>query len=272
MTDPSILIVGASGRQGSRVIRHLASRGVRARALVRTADRAQAVSAFATPVLGDLLRPDSLATAFDGVERVFVIGQPSADMEALERNAIDAAVSAGVRRIVYLSNFTARKGSPLPPNNVHGIHEALLPLLGVEWTILGPTRCMTYVPFNWESVLDDGVLLESSGGGIMTCIDPDDVAAVAAKVLIEDGHDGQIYRMSSDDAFTADELAATLARAIGRDVRVDPNAPVSKYAEMVAAGLFRVTDTAGKLLGRPPRRFADWLSDNLPAGLRATER
>jgi hypothetical protein len=44
---------------------------------------------------------------------------------------------------------------------------------------------------------------------------------------------------------------------------------MAKYFDMVAAGLYETTDTLGKLLGRAPRAYADWLPDNLPAALRA---
>jgi uncharacterized protein YbjT (DUF2867 family) len=110
----------------------------------------------------------------------------------------------------------------------------------------------------------------------MTCIDPDDVAAVAVKVLTEDGHEGQTYRLTSEDAFTAADLAGLLSKVVGREVRVFEGdverAPMmAKYFSLVAAGLYKSTDTLGKVLGRRPRAYADWLQDNLPA-LRAAAR
>jgi len=266
----SILVVGATGTLGSRLVRQLTAGGVKPRALVRTHKNAEAIAAFAHPVIGDLLAPETLKSAFLGAERVFVLGQPTADMEALERNAIDAAVAAGAGRIIYMSNFTAKEGSELRPNHIHGVHERLVASLGVHWTVLGPTRYMTNVPFNWSSVLHDGLLLEGGGSGLMTCVDPDDVAAVAVKTLTEDGHEGQTYKLTSQDAFTAAELARLLTEVLGCDVRVfeggGERAPMmAKYFAMVAAGLYKRTDTLGKLLGRPPRTYADWLRHNLPA-------
>jgi uncharacterized protein YbjT (DUF2867 family) len=288
VTQSSILVVGATGTLGSRLVRQLAAAGVKPRALVRSREKGEAVASLATPVIGDLLAPETLAPAFRGVERVFVIGKPTPDMETLERNAIDAAAAAGARRIVYLSNFTAKEGSEQRPMHVHGLHERLVASLGVDWTVLGPTRYMTNVPFVWRSVLNQGLLLEAGGSGVMSFMDPDDVAAVAVKALIEDGHEGQTYRLTSEDAYTAADLAGLLSKVVGREVRVfdgdlgalrdaliangapGEHAPVmAKYFGMVAAGLYEPTDTAGKLLGRGPRAFADWLPDNLPAALRA---
>lgn len=264
MKGEDILVVGATGTLGSRLVRQLAVEGVAPRVLVRTPEKAEELASLATPFVGDLLAPDTLGPAFRRAERVFVLGQPTPDMEALERNAIDAAVAAGARRIVYLSNFTARVGSELRPNHIHAIHERLVASLDVEWTVLGPTRYMTNFPFDWPSVLNDGLLLETGGTGVMTCIDPDDVAEVAVKVLTEDGHDGQTYRLTSDDALTAADLAALLSEVVGHDVSVVEGVPAAGYFGLVAAGLYFPTDTARTLLGRAPRAYRDWLEHNAP--------
>jgi uncharacterized protein YbjT (DUF2867 family) len=267
MTTSSILVVGATGQLGTRLVGQLAAAGVKPRALVRSREKGEAIAAMATPVLGDLLVPETLAEAFRGAERVFIVAPPVPEMEALERNAIDAAVAAGAKRIVYLSNFAATEGSDLRPMHIHGLHERLIATRGVDWTVLGPTRYMTNFPFNWPSVLNDGLLLEAGGPGVMTCIDPDDVAAVAVKALIEDGHAGQTYRLTSEDTFTATDLAALLSKFLGREVRVFQNngdrAPTG-YFGLVAAGVYKTTDTAAKVLGRAPRRYADWLERNVP--------
>jgi uncharacterized protein YbjT (DUF2867 family) len=284
----SILVVGATGTVGSRLLRQLAAAGATPRALVRSQEKADAVAPLATPVIGDLLAPESLEPAFRGAERVFVLGQPTPQIEALERNAIDAAIAAGARRIVYLSNYTAREGSEELPMHVHGLHERLLRSLAVDWTVLRPTRFMTDVPFVWRSVLEQGLLLEAGGSGIMSFVDPVDLAAVAAKALTENGHEGKTYELSSEDAYTAADLAALLSRVVGREVRtfeggldalrdaLIANGARGEYAPLmamyfgkVAAGLFEPTDTLGKLLGRAPRGYADWLQDNLPAALGA---
>jgi uncharacterized protein YbjT (DUF2867 family) len=286
--SPTILVTGPTGTVGSRLVRHLAAAGVKPRALVRSREKADAIASFATPIIGDLLVPDSLEPAFRGAERVFVLGQPTPQIETLERSAIDAAIAAGARRIVYLSNFTAEEGSEERPMHVHGLHERLLRSLGIDWTVLRPTRFMTNVPFMWPSVLSQGLLLEAGGPGIMSFIDPDDVAAVAMKALIEDGHAGQTYKLTSEDAYTAADLAGLLSRVVGREVRIFEgnldalrdaliaNSAPREYAPLmanyfgkVAAGLFEPTDTLGKVLGRAPRAYADWLQDNLPAALRA---
>jgi uncharacterized protein YbjT (DUF2867 family) len=273
MSLPSVLVVGATGQLGTRLLGQLSAAGVKPRALVRSREKGDAIASMATPVLGDLLAPATLTEGFRGAEHVFIVAPPAPEMEALERNAIDAAVAAGAKRIVYLSNFAAREGSELRPMHIHGLHERLIASQGVDWTVLGPTRYMTNFPFNWPSVLNDGLLLEAGGSGVMTCIDPDDVAAVAVKALTEDGHEGQTYRLTSADAFTAADLAALLSKFLRREVRVfggsSERVPMAGYFGLVAAGVYTTTDTAAKVLGRAPRAYADWLEQHLPVKLGA---
>jgi uncharacterized protein YbjT (DUF2867 family) len=283
MPESSVLVVGATGQLGTRLVRQLSAAGVKPRALVRSREKHEAISSLATPVLGDLLVPETLAEAFRGAERVFIVAPPAPEMEALERNAIDAAVAAGAERIVYLSNFAATEGDPDLHVHVHGLHQRYVATLGVDWTVLRPTRYMTYVPFVWQSVLHHGLLLEAGGSGAMSFIDPDDVAAIAVKALTEDGHVGQTYMLTSEDACTAADLAGLLSSFMGREIKVfegDAEAfrealitkgarsgyppAMARYFGKVAAGLYKTTDTAAKVLGRPPRAYAQWLERNLP--------
>lgn len=289
MTQSSILVVGATGTVGSRVVRQLAAAGVKPRALVRSQEKADAIASLATPVVGDLLAPESLEPAFRGAERVFILAPPTPDLETLERNAIDAVVAAGAQRIVFLSNYGAKEGDQEDWHfDVHGRHERLLATLNLDWTVLRPTRFMNYVPFVWPSVLNHGLLLEAGGSGPMTFIDPDDIAAVAVKALTEDGHAGRAYELTSEETYTAAELAGLLSRVLGRDLKVFDGdvealrqaliasgapgeyAPVmARYYGKVATGFFKTTDTVNKLFGRPPRAYANWLQDHLPVGLGA---
>ena len=280
--NESILILGATGNIGSYLVEQLAEAGHRVRVLVRDRQKAERIAALATPVLADLARPESLAPAFEGAERVFVLAPTSPETESLERNAIDAALAAGAKRIVYVSNILAAEGDPVDHYHAQGKHERRLASLNVESTILRPTRFMTHTPFVWSSVLERGLLLEG-GAGRRTVVDTADVAAVALKALTEDGHEGQRYDLTSDDYFTAGELAEILSRALGREVAVfeggvdalraallESGAPadyaplMAGYSERVAAGRFERTDTLGRLLGRPPRSYAQWLERNLP--------
>jgi uncharacterized protein YbjT (DUF2867 family) len=278
-----ILVAGPTGTVGSQLIRQLHGAGYRVRALIRDSDKAQTISSLATPVIGDLSKPESLTPAFNGAERVFILAPPTPELEKLERNAFDAAIAAGAKRIVFLSNYGAAEFDEDPHFHVHGKHERHLASLPVDWTVLRPTRFMNYTPFVWSSLMKRGLLIEADGAGAMTVIDPADIAAVALKALTVDGHEGQSYELTSEDSFTVAELAQMLSRVLGRDITIfkggvdalrtaliENGAPgeyaplMAAYFTKVAAGFYKTTDTAGKVLGRAPRSYVDWLEQNKP--------
>jgi uncharacterized protein YbjT (DUF2867 family) len=284
----SILVVGATGSIGSSLVRQLAAAGVRPRALVRSHAKGEALKSLATPVVGDLSDPGSLSNAFSGVDRLFILAPPVPEQQTLERNALDAALAARVRHIVFLSNYGAAIGDEDLHFHVHGLHESYLASFGIEWTVLRPTRFMNYTPYVWRSVLGQGLLIEAPGTGQMTVIDPDDVAAVAVKTLTEDGHTRKVYDLTSNDSFSTAELARILGNSLGREIRlfegdlealraalVASGAPaefaplMASYFKKVEAGMFRTTDTVERLLGRPPKAYAEWLGANLPVLLNA---
>jgi uncharacterized protein YbjT (DUF2867 family) len=283
MTE-SILIVGATGTVGSELVKQLAATGRRVKALVRDEGKAASIAHLAAAVIGDLFAPATLEQAFKGAERVFVLSPPIPEMELLDRNAFDAAIAAGAKRIVFLSNYGAGEfGDDDWHFQAHAASERRLASLGIDWTILRPTRFMNYTPYVWSSVFQRNLLLEGGGEGAMTVIDPADIAAVALLALTEDGHEGKTYNLTSEDSFTALQLAKMLSRALGRDLNIfqgdtealrvalaECGAPevlaplMASYFDMAAAGHWRVTDTVGQVLGRKPRSYAQWLDHNLP--------
>lgn len=103
----SILIVGATRAVRSGLVRQFAATGRRVKALVRGEGKAASIAHLAAPVIGDLAAPATLEQAFKGAERVFVLSPPVPEMELPDRNAFDAAIAAGAKRIVFLSNYGA---------------------------------------------------------------------------------------------------------------------------------------------------------------------
>jgi uncharacterized protein YbjT (DUF2867 family) len=126
------------------------------------------------------------------------------------------------------------------------------------------------------------------GPGRAAPIDPADIAAVAALVLTEDGHQGAEYALTGGQLLTVTEQVRILTAAIGRDIEVRevatpaeavrfryPNGAPEALADALIEGLtlmradtagFR-TDTVKQLLGRSPRTFTDWCARNASAFL-----
>jgi len=113
-----ILVTGSTGLIGSEVVRLLSQAGASARALVRNPNKAQKLPGI-TWVVGDLARPETLATAFEGAKSVFLLTHYFEDMVELQHNAIVAARAAGVTHVVKVSAFAASDHSKAPIGRWH---------------------------------------------------------------------------------------------------------------------------------------------------------
>lgn len=280
MADSSILVVGATGTVGSELVTQLVAGGHRVRALVRDPAKVNGLGAGAEVVVGDLADPASLARAFAGVEKAFVLAPPTPQLETLEGNAFEAARRAGLGHVVKLSGFGVGAFDGVPWNR-HGASEARLRESGLAWTILRPARFMNYTPFPWTWDREHGTVLEASGDTPMTLIDPVDIAAVGVAVLTTPGHAGQVYELTSAEGLTGPDIARTIATALGRPVRFIETPPdilrerilasgapefiadvTLNYFAAVRTGRWYTTSTVADLLGRPARTYAEWLRDH----------
>jgi uncharacterized protein YbjT (DUF2867 family) len=173
VSKPLILVTGATGTVGGDVVKALTEAGQTVRVLVRDVAKAASLGGAVVPVQADLLRPESLEAAFQGIEKAFIVAPPTPELPVMEANAFEVARRAHVRHIVYLSNFGAGTFGP-PVWDWHGAGERRLRQLGPAWTILRPARFMTDTPFpfSWPGIQERGVLAEATGDGKVSMIDP----------------------------------------------------------------------------------------------------
>lgn len=286
MTRPLILVTGANGTVGTETVKQLVAAGHAVRALIRDPAKADKLDRRAEIVVGDLDKPETLASAFAGVGKAFVITN-GMDLNRLEANAFEAARSAGVGHIVKLSGRGVEW--PMVRDTIlalwHGESERRLQELGPSWTIIRPGFFASNV-FAF-GVLAQGGFFLPAGEGKDSVIDPVDIAAVAVKALTEPGHEGRIYELTGPEllsfqemidklsAFTGKPLvyvdvpeADALAGMIGSGVPPRQAEAVVKFFGEVKAGKMVVEPTVHRVLGRPARRFDDWMNANA-AALRA---
>src|SRR5579864_9328274 len=100
-----LLVTGASGLSGSAIVREFARQGVRVRALVRSPDKSAAFLAMPNVEVfnADMLKPDTLGAALDGVERALLLSSADVTMLEAQCNFIDASKRAGIRQVVKFS-------------------------------------------------------------------------------------------------------------------------------------------------------------------------
>ncbi len=285
-----LLVTGATGHIGRELARELDTKGAKFRVLVRDPARAAGLPEHAERAIGDLGQPATLAPAFDGVDGLFLL-VPGIGTDHTA-HALAAAQAAGLRRIVHLSSY-AVIGDPVPAmGRWHHQREQMVRASGIPATIVRPSGFMTNA-LDWlPTIREGGYVLDPVGPGRAAPIDPADIAAVAALVLTEDGHQGAEYALTGDQLLTVTEQVRILAAAIGRDIEVRevaapaeavrfryPNGAPPALADALIEGLtlmradtagFR-TDTVKQLLGRSPRTFTDWCARNGSAFLKVPD-
>ncbi|KAB2375368.1 NmrA family NAD(P)-binding protein [Actinomadura montaniterrae] len=230
----TVLVLGATGRTGRRLVAELLDRGVVVRAASRNPGRPKP---GVEPVRFEWSDRRTYGPALEGADGIYQVLQPAAadateDVTAL----LDAATTAGVRRLVHLSNATAHLADEeFPMRRV----EHLVEKSPVPSTILRPNvfdEIFTEYPAIVQGVRD-GVVTVPAGDGRVAPVSVADVAAVAAVALTEDGHEGKTYAPTGPDALSFAELTDIVSASAGRQVRYRPIAPDEFRSTALGAGV-----------------------------------
>ena len=277
-----ILVTGGTGAIGSELLRLLSHAGVPARALTRNLRKAQTLPGI-TWVVGDLARPETLATAFEGAETVFLLTHYLEDMVELQHNAIAAARAAGVTHVVKVSAFAASDHSNAPIGRWQYQVEKELQASGLGWTMLRPHHFMQNLLAQAEYVIKDGAIYSPSGDGKIPYIDARDIAAVAFVTLTQPGHVGKKYVLTGSEAISYRQAAEIIGAVIGKQVRFVDESPEDARARRIREGVppaviesvlaigayqraggktVTITTTVADLTGRPPRTVAEFVQEH----------
>jgi NAD(P)H dehydrogenase (quinone) len=280
----TIGVSGASGHLGRAVVSELLQRpdGHEVVAITRTPE---AVSGAAQGRFGDYNRPESLAEAYAGLDRLLIIS--TVDPEPGKRGAqhvaaIDAAVRAGVKHIVFTSAAGTRQEEEPALGASYWRGEQHLIATAPAWTILRMNYYAEALVQQAQASLDQGVLTGLAENRV-AFVARGDVAAAAAGILIGDGHAGAIYNATGPERLSGAERAAVIAEITGR-----PLAFLAITEEQLRAGLTRaglpvevvnivisiqasfaagafdiVTGDVERLGGQPPKPLRDVLAGAL---------
>lgn len=266
-----ILVTGATGNVGGEVVAALSARGQQVRALVRDAQR-NSLPADVEVVEGDLDLPESLTSSLAGARALFLLGGWG-DMRGLMRRI----AGAGVRHVVLLSSRCVIGGrADNPITHMWLESEAAVRDSGLGWTILRPSSFHSNA-LRWLPQLRERDLVQAPWPQVaIASIDPADIAAVAALALTEPGHERIELALSGPQALTPGEQLAVLAVVLKRPLHYEPLSDEAARTRMatdtpapIIEAFFRfysegefddsiVLDVLERILGRPPRTFADW--------------
>jgi uncharacterized protein YbjT (DUF2867 family) len=266
-----ILVLGATGKTGRRVLGRLTARGVPTRAGSRSA-----------PSRFDWEDLSTWAPALRDVKSVYISYYPDIAVPGAVETVgsfAELAVTSGVPRLVLLSG----RGEAEAERAEQAVRDS-----GAELTILRSTWFAQNFSEDYllEHVLSGEVALPG-GDTPEPFVDADDIADVAVAALTEDKHIGQLYELTGPRLLTFAEAAAEIAKAAGREVRYVP-VSVQEYAAAAAEQgvpdevidlltyLFgevfdgrnaHLADGVQRALGREPRDFADYARDAAATGV-----
>ncbi|MBQ1079728.1 NAD(P)H-binding protein [Nocardiopsis sp. B62] len=275
-TTRPVLVTGATGMTGSRVLARLRERGVAVRAASRSSEWGF-----------DWSDPSTWDRVLRGAGAVYLVQN---DLDPRAPEFVERAVALGVERVVQLSArgvdgpnyFEYLNDTP-----AHLVGERAVRASGLEWTILRPG----WFSQNFsEGLLSDGVrsgvLRLPTADGATTWIDTEDIAAVAVAALTESGHHGRTYELGGPRALNLSEVAAEISQALGRTIRYEPVSEKEYASGLLAQGWSEAgTDDmvmalsairrglestyvpgVREALGRDPRGFSDYVARTFHEG------
>lgn len=271
-------VTGASGRVGGRVARLLAGEH-EVVALSRDPRRAAAQGVAGRAVGADLADRRGLERALAGVDALLAVTFDPLE-PAHDANLLAAAQACGVRHVVKLSALAVTDaGADDVITSWQRECEERVRATGMTWTLVRPRAFMSNV-LDWApSVRQDSVVRSLFGSSGNACIDPWDVAEVAARALIDPGHEGRVHALTGPQTLTPRCQTRQLAEVLGRPVRFEELTEAaalerwrSRYPEGLACALLasavrqregakvQRTDEVCKVTGRMPRTFTSWVA------------
>jgi uncharacterized protein YbjT (DUF2867 family) len=278
--SPTVLVTGPTGKVGRRLIPRLARRG----ATVRPAGRSPvAARPGIEPVRFDWADAGTYAAARTGVDAVYLVtgAIPRPEHVGYVRALLHGAAEAGVERVVLLSAYGVDQAPP--ESALRGI-ELAVESSGVPYTILRPGAFMQdfsepHFIRAAESIRERDEIAMPGGDGVVSWVSTEDVAAIAAVALTEDGHEGKAYAPMGPEALTLTEVAEHISAVAGRRIRYVETGREPVRDALLAAGasvevadhnsrLFAAAMTSGAFgvrnddvlaaTGRPPVSFAEF--------------
>jgi NAD(P)H dehydrogenase (quinone) len=277
-------VSGASGKLGRAVAEHLVATLEPGQVVLITrepANLAELAERGADVRHGDYNKPETLAAAYAGVDRLLLI--PTAELFKRvpgQLAAVAAAAAAGVQHIVYASVQNPSDDNPAIVVPDHRQTEDGIRASGLTWTML---RNGIYADLHLGSVAPaaaSGRIVSNSGAGRNGYVTRADCAAVAAAVLTGDGHENKIYDVTGPEALDPHDVAAAYSAVAGKPIEalvvddetwirmmIDEGMPEATAQAYVTLGASQragyagvVTGTVQRLTGRPPTSFREFLA------------
>jgi uncharacterized protein YbjT (DUF2867 family) len=275
-----ILVTGATGNNGSEIVKQLSAAGAPVRALVRNPAKAAAIKGPNVEIFeGDLGKPATLDAAMAGVERVLLCSGFSSDEVDMQGNMVKAARRAGSPHMVKFSVIGADPTSPYRILSDHGQIEKQIEASGLPFTHLRPNSFMQNL-LMFAGSIKQGSFALPAGEARMSTVDIRDIAAVAVQVLTGSGHEGKTYDITGPEALSYGDMARKLTAVLGRPIQYINLTPADFKSGMLQWGVpewmadgmnelyasytgyqAAVTDVVARIGKKPPTTFDQFARD-----------
>ena len=278
----SVLVLGATGKSGRRLVPLLREQEVKVQAASRRG--------IAGMAYFDWDKPESYDAALAGIDAVYLTPpELVVDPTGHTRPFLAAAARAGVGRVVAVTSMGVTFPNEGPGTGRYELEQQVM-ASGLEWTILRPSGFNQNFSedFFLPGILGADMVATATGDGAVGFVDAEDIAAVAAVALLDEGHTGEIYDVTGPEAMSFADAAAIIGQAAGRNIAHRKITGEEFTQILVGAGLApdyaaivvgnqlairdglgaAISDTVPRLTGRPARTFTDYAAKAAPTWAR----
>ncbi len=279
------LVLGGTGTVGSAVVKGLLAKGQTVRILTRSEDKAKAVPAGATGVVGDLTNPLTYDAIFKGSDSLFLLTANSITETFEALSALNEAKKLKYNKIVYLSVHNPEWGHHIAHFGAKvGIEQAIKES-GIPYTILQPNNFYQNDYWFRDPILQYSVYPQPIGDAGISRVDVRDIADAAVNAMTTDNHANKTYALVGPEAVTGKSTAEVYSRLLGKEIKYgghDMDAWYEQWRQWIPAWMayeFRIMyelfQTRGlkatpaqlketeTILGHSPRRFEDFAREML---------
>jgi uncharacterized protein YbjT (DUF2867 family) len=264
------LVTGATGTVGRHLVEQLNQAGHHVRALTRNPAKANFPDGVEV-VVGDLMKPETLVSAMEGVTGLHLINFGGDDYARLQTgNEIMAmAKKAGVQRVTVL--LGGEKGAL----------EQAVETSDLAWTFLQPVEFMSGI-LDWaDAIRTEGIVRLPFSNRKTAIVHEADIASVAASALAEDGHGGKTYTITGPEVLTPREMVRIIGATIGRETQFIELTAAQAREKWRAQGYpdevieffvwahgstpeigYTVVPTVEQVTGHSARTFAQWVAEH----------
>ncbi|HYZ59439.1 MAG TPA: SDR family oxidoreductase, partial [Nitrososphaeraceae archaeon] len=222
----TILVTGATGTLGSEVVKQLSGNrsDVKIKAAVHSIENARKVQYEKVEAIQiGYDKPESLSSAFKGVDKLFLLTHPSPKIVEHESNLVNEAKKSGIRYIVKQSVIGADLNADVDGMRLHRQAEQIIEESRISFTFLRPNEFMqNFVNFHSRSIKNNNVFYLPAQDAKVSIVDVRDIAAIAVKILTDDNtndiHNNKAYLITGPEAISYHQAAEILTTATGKKI------------------------------------------------------